>query len=120
MDEACRPLFFGQSVRITNVSATIDEKLIRHIAHLSRLTLNEQEVAALAAELNKIIGFIDQLSMAATEGVEPAASAMSIRNVWREDVQRESFDPETALMNAPASEGDFFRVPKILETEEPS
>lgn len=95
----------------------IDEKLVRHIAHLSRLTLSDAEVAAMAAELSAIVGYIDQLGELDTDGVAEMAHPLPVHNVFRDDEVRPSYWPETSLANAPEREREFFRVPKVLETE---
>lgn len=40
--------------------------------------------------------------------------AVDVVNVFREDRAGESLPVEEALLNAPAREGEFFKVPKIL------
>jgi aspartyl-tRNA(Asn)/glutamyl-tRNA(Gln) amidotransferase subunit C len=47
----------------------------------------------------------------------PTAHAVPIQNVFRDDEVRPSFDPETALANAPQQQDSCFRVPKVLDTE---
>jgi aspartyl-tRNA(Asn)/glutamyl-tRNA(Gln) amidotransferase subunit C len=46
---------------------------------------------------------------------EPLAHCLAITNVFREDSVKESFATERALVNAPQRDGEFFKVPKILD-----
>lgn len=93
-----------------------DRGLVRHVAHLSRLALSDDEVARMTGELSAIVGYIDQLNELNTDGVPPTAHALPVHNVFREDVVTASFDADEALANAPQREGTFFRVPKVLDT----
>ena len=95
----------------------IDEKMVRHIAHLSRLALTEDEVYQFGAQLSSILEYVDKLNELDTESVEPTAHALPVRNVLREDVLRESFDPDRSLGNAPQRDGNFFKVPKVLDQD---
>jgi aspartyl-tRNA(Asn)/glutamyl-tRNA(Gln) amidotransferase subunit C len=99
------------------VPSEISPELVKHIAHLSRLNATETELEAMAAELSKVVGYIDLLAEVDTTDVEPTAHALPLRNVFREDEVRDSFDPDTALANAPEREKTFFRVPKVLDNE---
>jgi aspartyl-tRNA(Asn)/glutamyl-tRNA(Gln) amidotransferase subunit C len=50
-----------------------------------------------------------------TEGVEPMAHPLPIANVFRADESEPSLSVEQALANAPARQGDYYRVPAVLE-----
>ena len=95
----------------------IDESTVRHIAHLSRLALTDEEIAAMACELSAIVKYVDQMNELDTDDVEPTAHVLAVQNVFREDEVRPSFDPDTALANAPQREASCFRVPKVLDPE---
>ncbi len=96
------------------MSDGVNEDLVRHIAHLSRLSMSEQEVQSMARELSAIVAYVDQLRELDTSEIEETAHALGARNVFREDVVEPSFDAERSLQNAPQREGAFFRVPKVL------
>ncbi len=99
------------------MSHPIDNELVRHLAHLARLDMSDEDVAVTARELTQIVGYIDQLSQVDTEGVEPTAHAIGIRNVLRDDTIRPSLEQNDALTNAAQQEDGFFRVPKVLDNE---
>ncbi len=98
------------------MSGGIDEALVRHIAHLSRLTMTDEQVASMAQELSAIVGYINQLAELDTEEIEATAHALGVHNVFRVDEVGPSYDPDTSLLNAPRREGEFFLVPKVLDT----
>ncbi|MCH7813024.1 MAG: Asp-tRNA(Asn)/Glu-tRNA(Gln) amidotransferase subunit GatC [Planctomycetes bacterium] len=97
------------------MSTCIDERTVRHVAHLSRLQFSDQEVRRLAVELSAILEYVEQLNRVDTADVEPTAHPLHLRNVFRDDTPQPSIGPTAALANAPQSEQTFFRVPKVLD-----
>ncbi len=94
---------------------SVDAATVRRIAHLARIAVAEDEVAHLQGELNAILAFVEQLSEVDVEGVEPMTSVMPMKMKMRPDVVTEGDMAEQILRNAPASEGGFFLVPKVVE-----
>ena len=92
----------------------IDEALVRHVSKLSRIALTDEQIAAYGPSLGAILSYFDKLSELHTDGVEPMAHAIELRNVLAEDTLGESLAPDQALANAPARDGDFFKVPKLI------
>ena len=88
---------------------------VRWVAHLARLQLSADELAVITPQLQAIVAYVDQLRQVNTEGVEPLAHPLAIQNVFRGDEPAPSLPVEAALANAPAREGDFYRVPAVLE-----
>jgi aspartyl-tRNA(Asn)/glutamyl-tRNA(Gln) amidotransferase subunit C len=95
---------------------SIDENTVRKVAKLARIALPEDRVPAMAAELNGIMAWIEQLNEVDIEGVEPMTSAVEgLALPMRDDVVTEGDDPERVLANAPKAEDGFFVVPKVVE-----
>jgi len=93
----------------------INEAQVRKVAKLSRLELSEAEVEEFAGQLSAILEYVEKMNELDTTGVEPLAHCLPISNVLREDVAKESLGTEKVLANAPQRDGDFFKVPKILD-----
>lgn len=93
----------------------IDEKQVRAVAKLSRLDLTNDEVAAFSRQLSAILEYVEKLNELDTTNVEPLAHCLPISNVFREDKPKESLGVEKTLANAPQRDGEFFKVPKILD-----
>lgn len=93
----------------------IDQQQVRKVAKLSRLDLSDAEVEEFTGQLSAILGYVEKMNELDTENVEPLAHCLPVHNVFREDVVKESLGPEKALANAPQQDGEFFRVPKILD-----
>jgi aspartyl-tRNA(Asn)/glutamyl-tRNA(Gln) amidotransferase subunit C len=94
---------------------SVDAATVRRIAHLARIALAEEEVEPLQAELNAILAFVEQLSEVDVTGIEPMTSVTPIAMKKRADVVTEGGDPDAILKNAPATEDQFFLVPKVVE-----
>jgi aspartyl-tRNA(Asn)/glutamyl-tRNA(Gln) amidotransferase subunit C len=94
---------------------SVDADTVRRIAHLARIKVADDEVEHLQGELNAILAFVEQLSEVDVTGVEPMTSVTPMEMKKRPDVVTDGGDPEAVLKNAPAREGDFFLVPKVVE-----
>jgi len=92
---------------------------VKKVAKLARLDLPEAELATMADQLNRILGYVDQLSSVNTDGVEPLAHPLPLSNVFREDIPVPSLPVDAALQNAPNRLADFFGVPAVFDTDEP-
>jgi aspartyl-tRNA(Asn)/glutamyl-tRNA(Gln) amidotransferase subunit C len=97
------------------VAKKIDEAQVRKVAKLSRLELTEAEVEEFTNQLSAILGYVEKMNELDTEGIEPLAHCLPISNVFRDDCVRESLGTQKALANAPQWDGEFFKVPKILD-----
>ena len=84
------------------------------VAQLARLKLPEGEVQAYTSQLEKILGYFQQLEEVDTTNVLPTTRAVEVVNVVRDDDMTTTNVREELLDQAPQREGDFFRVPKIL------
>jgi aspartyl-tRNA(Asn)/glutamyl-tRNA(Gln) amidotransferase subunit C len=93
----------------------VDAKTVRRIAHLARIAVADDEVEHLRGELNAILAFVEQLSEVDVEGVEPMTSVTPMTMKKRADVVSDGGDADAVLRNAPAREGNYFAVPKVVE-----
>jgi aspartyl-tRNA(Asn)/glutamyl-tRNA(Gln) amidotransferase subunit C len=94
---------------------SVDADTVRRIAHLARIAVAEDEVEHLKGELNAILAFVEQLSEVKVEGVEPMTSVTPMVMKKRADVVTDGNIAEDIVRNAPASEDNFFLVPKVVE-----
>lgn len=68
--------------------------------------------------MNDILEYVKKLDELDTEDIEPLSHVLDLINVSRRDEEAASLTREEALMNAPESDGEFFIVPKVIETDE--
>jgi aspartyl-tRNA(Asn)/glutamyl-tRNA(Gln) amidotransferase subunit C len=94
---------------------SLDEATVARIASLARIDVPQDELAPLAAELSHILGWIEQLGEVDTDGVAPMKSVVAMRLAWRDDRVTDGGKVEAILTNAPARQGDYFVVPRVVE-----
>ncbi|TDQ34165.1 Asp-tRNA(Asn)/Glu-tRNA(Gln) amidotransferase subunit GatC [Aureibacillus halotolerans] len=88
---------------------------VKHVAHLARLAVTDEEATHFASQLDDIISFVEQLSELDTDNVKPTAHVIEMKNELREDTAAPWLSNEEALKNAPDDEDGQVRVPSILE-----
>ncbi len=94
---------------------SLDQATVRHIALLARLELTEEEEATYTQQLGAILQYIGRIEELATEGVEPTAQLIEVSDPLRDDRVTNPPASDALRNNAPALDGDFFKVPKIIE-----
>lgn len=99
---------------------SVDKATVAKIASLARIRMDDAALERMAPELNKILGFVEQLGEVDTSEVEPMTAVIPNTLRLRDDVV--DADPLTGggvrdkvLANAPAAEHGFFGVPKVIE-----
>ena len=93
----------------------IDAATVRKVAHLARIKTPEDRLEPLAAELNGILAWIEQLNEVDVAGVEPMTSNVAQPLRLREDVVTDGAKAPAVLSNSPKSADGFFVVPKVVE-----
>ncbi|MBI2167238.1 MAG: Asp-tRNA(Asn)/Glu-tRNA(Gln) amidotransferase subunit GatC [Candidatus Omnitrophica bacterium] len=90
---------------------------IEQIAELARLSLKPEEKAKLKKDLESILAYVDELKKVDTEKVEPTSHVLNLENIFRKDEVRPSSVRDETLKHAPSREGNFFKVPKVIDQE---
>ena len=88
---------------------------VKHVAHLARLHLTEEETLAYQTELEKILVLMDQLNELDTDQVEPTTRVIEVFNVLREDIPSTGLTQEEVLKNAPSHQDGQIKVPSIMD-----
>ncbi len=88
---------------------------IRYVADLARIQLKEDECERLQGDLDRILGYIEQLNSLNLEGLEPMTHPRPRQNVLRADEIQACMDPDEVIENAPASHAGLIRVPPMME-----
>lgn len=94
---------------------SVDQATVRRVAKLARIKVKEENVGRLSGELNSILHWIEQLNEVNVDGVEPMTSVVSVKMKKRKDVVTDGNCPDDVVKNAPATEDDYFLVPKVIE-----
>jgi len=93
----------------------MDAGEVRKIANLARLTLSDAEVGRFATQITAILGYFEKLRAVPTEGVPPASHPPELKGPLRADAPAPWPDPAALVKLSRGAEGEFFRVPRVLE-----
>ena len=95
--------------------STITKEQVNHIAHLSRLEIQEDEVDGYIEKLEKVVDLFNELNSVDTENIKPTYHVLDLVNVFREAVAPEGMNREEVLKNSKETEAGQFKVPTIIE-----
>lgn len=98
----------------------VTQDLVRHVARLARLTVDEAELPRLTDQVGSILGYVAAIGRLDVSGIEPMAHALPLHNVLRDDAVGPALPREQVLANAPETDGPFFKVPKVIGGDEDS
>ena len=93
----------------------VDEATVRRIARLARIKISDAEAVSLKGELSGILDWVAQLDEVKTDGVEPMTSVVAMTLRQRTDEVTDGGKAAEVTQNAPASEDNFYVVPKVIE-----
>jgi aspartyl-tRNA(Asn)/glutamyl-tRNA(Gln) amidotransferase subunit C len=105
----------------------VTEKDVSYVADLANLELTDQERQRMLKDLNSILDYIDRLNELDTSDIPPMAQISAkfgqsevnprepVAPAWREDILVPCLPHAEAMKNAPESDGEFFKVPKVIE-----
>lgn len=95
------------------MSITLDE--VKHVARLARLELDEAELLEFQGELNALLTHFEDIQKIDVTGLEPKPHAVSLVNVYSDDIAEQGLTRDQALKNAAKSRAGLFIVPAIIE-----
>jgi aspartyl-tRNA(Asn)/glutamyl-tRNA(Gln) amidotransferase subunit C len=90
-------------------------EIVRRIADLARLELNEMEIDQYCGQLSAILDYAARLQTIDTTGIPPTSSVLPPVSILRADVPLQGLAREDILKIAPRTEKGQYRVPPILE-----
>ncbi|MDX2202717.1 MAG: Asp-tRNA(Asn)/Glu-tRNA(Gln) amidotransferase subunit GatC [Hyphomicrobiaceae bacterium] len=93
----------------------IDTATVRRVARLARIKVSDAEAEALKGELSGILDWVKQLDEVKTDGVEAMTRVIPMTLRQRADAVTDGEIPDEVVANAPAREGHFYVVPKVVE-----
>ena len=92
-----------------------DAATVRDVAALARLTISDQDIENATAEFNQTLALFEALGTADTTDVAPMINPLDTAQRLRTDRIETLIDREGLMQNAPASEEDYFLVPRVLD-----
>ncbi len=87
---------------------------VKYVANLAKIKLTSEEADKLQLQLENILAFFKELEGLNTENVQPLSHVLDVKNVFREDVPKESINKKEILELAPEKNDDFIKVPKVV------
>jgi aspartyl-tRNA(Asn)/glutamyl-tRNA(Gln) amidotransferase subunit C len=102
----------------------INRDVIAHLEKLARIHLAPDEVDAITAQLDRIVGMVESLQAVDVTGIEPTLGMSHETTAegehTREDVITPGLDRAVVLSQAPDATKEFFRVPRVIGRGEES
>jgi aspartyl-tRNA(Asn)/glutamyl-tRNA(Gln) amidotransferase subunit C len=95
--------------------AAIDRTDVAHLAQLARIAMTDDELDAMAGQLDVILSAVGRVQEVAAADIPPTSHPLPLTNVLRPDLPQECLDVAAALAAAPATTDDRFLVPRILD-----
>ena len=89
---------------------------VKYVARLARLSFTPEEEQYMVRDLTSILGYMQQLDEVDTSEVAPMEHVLDRVDVFREDVKQSRISHDEALSNAPDTDGDHFRVPRVIQS----
>ncbi|WP_237233078.1 Asp-tRNA(Asn)/Glu-tRNA(Gln) amidotransferase subunit GatC [Rothia nasisuis] len=97
--------------------SAITSEQVAHLATLAHIEMTDEELAAMAAELDVIVESVKSVSDAVSDDIPATSHPIPLKNVFRDDVVGETLTAEEALSGAPDAEDGKFKVPAILDED---
>ena len=94
---------------------SVDIATVKRVAHLARIAVTDEDAQRMTGELNAILGFVEQLNEVDVSGVEPMTSVIPMEMKNRQDIVTAGDKADDIVANAPATDENFFLVPKVVE-----
>ncbi len=107
-------LFLLTCAPSVDMALTPDE--VERIADLAHLSFSDDEKEQLASEMSRILDHIDTLNELDTAGVPPRAHGIDPETATRADDAEQRISRDDAFANAPDTDGEHFRVPRVIES----
>ncbi|MFI5124287.1 MAG: Asp-tRNA(Asn)/Glu-tRNA(Gln) amidotransferase subunit GatC [Chitinophagales bacterium] len=94
----------------------VNDALIEHLCKLANLEFDEAGKQEIKKDLEKMIGFVEQLNALDVSGVDPLLYMGEETNVLREDILETSLNRAEALKNAALADDQYFKVPRVVKS----
>jgi len=92
----------------------ITKDTVKYVANLARIGLDDKELGDFTKQLDRILEYVHKIKKLDVSKLEPTSHVLEMKNVYREDRVKASLPASEAMKNAPAKEGNLFKVKKII------
>lgn len=94
---------------------SLDKNDVEKIAHLARLSIQEEDIPEYAKDLNNILNLVEQMSAVDTRDILPMAHPLDAHQRLRPDAVSEVDQREAFQAIAPRTEAGVYLVPQVIE-----
>ena len=94
---------------------SVDKDVVFRISRLARISVSDDDADNISDQLNRILGFVEQLNEVDITDVPPMTSVVSVEMRRRPDIVDDGNKASEVVSNAPKSDDNFFVVPKVVE-----
>ena len=98
----------------TSNKITVDRKLLEHVAEVARLKLTEQEIKKFLPQLKEALEFFSKLEEVDTNNIKPSFQPVELKNVMREDAEKECLSQDEALSLTEHKKDGYFKGPRAI------
>lgn len=96
------------------MSSPINKKTLEHLAELARIELKPEEEEKLLRDLSKILDHFKELQELDTSAVSPMTGGTALKNIFREDAERENTNHEAGIEQFPETKDGFLKIPPVF------
>ena len=97
------------------MASPINKTVLEHLAKLTRIELDPKEEEKFLKDLTEILDYFKELEALDTTNVMPMAGGTDLKNIFREDTERENTDRGAGVELFPESKNGFLKVPPVFE-----
>jgi aspartyl-tRNA(Asn)/glutamyl-tRNA(Gln) amidotransferase subunit C len=97
------------------MASPINKKTLRHLAELARIELNSREEEKILKDLQKIVGYFEELQELDAKGVQAVSGGTNLKNIFREDVGRTPANRGTEIESFPEEQDGFLKIPAVFD-----
>ena len=94
---------------------TVKKSEIAYISSLSKLKMEDIEIDNFTSQISDILEMIQQLEKVDTDGIEPMAHPLNMKQRLRMDEVTEENQRDLYQENAVEVEQGFYKVPKVID-----
>ncbi len=92
----------------------VDKELIKHVAEIARLKLNDKEIKGFVKDFKDILDNFSVIDKCDVKGLKPGFQPVEIKNFMRDDLVENSFTQEDALSNTEHKKDGYFKGPRAV------
>lgn len=92
----------------------VDKELIKHVAEIARLKLNDKEINGFVKDFKEILDGFSVIDKCDVKGLKPSFQPVEIKNFMRDDLVENSFTQEDALSNTEHKKDGYFKGPRAV------